>query len=317
MPHLNPTPYAGVLTGPNGTYPYQYRTVSVEHLAALQEEIEQVRRAGQLSDSAIFQSYVSEMKFALPADFPEAQSVIVIAIALPLLVIHFQFNGARIPVAMPPNYYESGLTRKIVVAEIQQNILPEPGHRVDGVDNNFHLKLLAVRSGLGRYGRNNICYVDGMGSFLTLRAYLTDYRFESDHWQAMQMMDLCQKCTICQQHCPGEAIRADRFVIDVKRCMTLYNEVEGTLPDWLPREAHNAFMGCMKCQAPCPANHEAMKHTVQSEDVTEEETRQFVDGNPEEHVIMSVSQKLKIPYLVGSPAMVDLASRNIRAVLQA
>jgi epoxyqueuosine reductase len=30
------------------------------------------------------------------------------------------------------------------------------------------LKSLAVRSGLAAYGRNNVCYVPGMGSFLEL-----------------------------------------------------------------------------------------------------------------------------------------------------
>jgi epoxyqueuosine reductase len=36
------------------------------------------------------------------------------------------------------------------------------------------LKRLAVRSGLARYGRNNVTYVEGMGSFLELSASLTD-----------------------------------------------------------------------------------------------------------------------------------------------
>lgn len=307
--------YAGVLSDPGCMYEYQYRTMSVKHFVALQENIDRLRQDGHLSDSKVFQGYLSDMKFALPKDFTEAQSVIVMAIAIKPLMLHFQFNGNRISAAMPPNYYDAGLTRKTLHAEIQKNIIKETGYRVERMSDTFHLKLLAVRSGLGRYGRNNICYVDGMGSFLTLHAYLTDYHFEEDHWQELGMMELCQECTICQKHCPGGAIRADNFVIDVKRCIPLYNEIEGILPDWIPANAHNAFMGCMKCQFPCPANREALKRIEQIEDITEEETRQFVDGNPDEDVILSVSQKLKIPYMVGSQETVEVASRNIRALL--
>ena len=43
------------------------------------------------------------------------------------------------------------------------------------------MKLAAVRSGLAQYGRNNICYVEGMGSFFSFHAYLTDRVFEEDH----------------------------------------------------------------------------------------------------------------------------------------
>jgi epoxyqueuosine reductase QueG len=154
-----------------------------------------------------------------------------------------------------------------------------------------------------------------MGSFLTLHAYLTDYRFESEHWREICMLDECQDCTICQKHCPMSAIRADNFVIDVKRCMPLYNEVQGNFPDWIPDGAHHTFMGCMKCQYICPANSAALKQLGQLEDLTEEETRQFARGNPDDATILSVSQKLKVSYMVGSPETVEVACRNIKALL--
>jgi epoxyqueuosine reductase len=103
----------------------------------------------------------------------------------------------------------------------------------------------------------------------------------------------------------------------VKRCIPLYNEVEGELPDWIPVNAHHAFMGCMKCQALCPANRLPIKRTGQLEDITEEETRQFIGGHPEQSVILSVSRKLKMPSLAEYMEMVGIAIRNIRALLQA
>ena len=309
------TQFAGTLAVTGAQYPYQYRTMSVQHLSELQEDIERLRRAGQISDAETFQGYLSEMKFVLPENFPEAQTVLIVAIATPPLLAHFQFDGRRYPASMPPNYYQPAFTRAMMIAELQKRVIRESGYRVEGVET-YHLKLLATRSGLGRYGRNNICYVAGMGSFLNLRAYLTDYHFPEDHWQEVQMLDQCQHCQVCQKQCPGGAIRADHFVIDVKRCLPLYNEIEGILPDWIPPEAHNAIFGCMKCQAPCPANREAMQRVEAVEDVTEEETWQFVNGHPDERILLSVSQKLKIPYLVESPETAEVIARNLKALLQ-
>jgi epoxyqueuosine reductase len=307
--------YAGVISDSSSAYEYQYRTVSVKHFSELQEDIDRLRRDGQLCGSETFQGYLSGMKFDLPDDFTDAKSVIIMAVFIQPMMINFQFNGKRIPAAMPPNYYDAGLTNEMLYDEIQKNIIPQGGYRAEKMGNHYHLKLLSVRSGLGRYGRNNICYVDGMGSFITLHAFLTDHSFEADHWGEMQMMLACTNCNTCIKQCPGGAISRDRFLIDVNRCIPLYNEVEGELPDWIPAGAHNAFMGCMKCQSPCPANRLPIKRIGQLEDITEEETRQFIGGNPDESVILSVSQKLKMPSLVEYREMVEVASRNIKALL--
>jgi epoxyqueuosine reductase len=314
MHNSNRDEFKGRFSAAGSIFEYQYRTLSVNHLAELQEDIDRLDREGQLSQAETFQGYLSEMKFALPEDFPDAQSVIIMAIILKPMMFNLHYMDTRISAAMPPNYYESGLTRKMLLEEIQQNIIHQPGYRLEKI-NRFHLKLTAVRSGLGRYGKNNICYVDGMGSFLTLHAFLSDYPFEADHWQAMQMMELCQNCQVCLKQCPVGAIRVDNFVIDVSRCIPLYNEVEGVLPGWIPAGAHHALFGCMKCQAACPANREALREFGYFEDLSEEETRQFLSGNPDEAAVLAVSQKLKIPYLVGSREMIAVTSRNIQALV--
>ena len=316
MKKINQTKHAGIISDSASTYEYQYRTMSVEHFSELQEDIDRLRREGMLCDSETFQGYLSEMKFDLPDDFSNAKFVIIMAPFIKPMMVNFQVNGTCIPAAMPPNYYDAGLTKEMLRDEIQRNILARDGYRVEKMGNHFHLKLLAVRSGLGQYGRNNICYVDGMGSCVTLHAFLTDYPFEADHWGEMQMMRACTNCTTCIKQCPGGAISKDRFLIDVKHCIPLYNEVEGILPDWIPADAHHAIFGCMKCQAPCPANRVPMKRMGQLEDITEEETRQLIGGNPEPDVVLSISRKLKVPYLVEYKEMVEVVSRNVKALLQ-
>jgi len=317
MNNQKQTQYAGTLYADDSQYAYQYRTMSVSHLAELQEDIDRLKRAGQISNAEILQGYLNEIKFELPEDFLEAQSILVLAIAVPLLSTHFRFQGRRYPAYMPPNYYQPAFTRPMMIDEIQHNIIKEAGYRVEETLGRYHLKLSAVRSGLGRYGRNNICYVDEMGSFLNLRAYLTDYRFGEDNWHALQMLDLCQDCLICRKNCPGGAIPDTRFTLDAGHCISLYNEVEGILPEWIPDKAHNAIFGCMKCQAPCPANREAMKQVIQVDDFTEEETGQLISGKLDDETLHSVSQKLRIPYLIDYPETVQVISRNIKALLNA
>ncbi|MHA1499274.1 MAG: hypothetical protein ACTSXN_07380 [Promethearchaeota archaeon] len=93
------------------------------------------------------------------------------------------------------------LNRKGVLSNHETYILKEiirkPGSEIVKVRNQLHLKLLAVSSGIGTYGRNNICYIEGMGSFCTLHAYYTNYKMENDSWHELKMMDHCENCTYC------------------------------------------------------------------------------------------------------------------------
>ncbi|HZU87511.1 MAG TPA: hypothetical protein VFF78_08510, partial [Anaerolineaceae bacterium] len=69
MNNNNPIKNSGVISSADSTYEYQYRTMSVDHFSQLQEDIERLRRNGQLSDDKTFQSYVSYFQFSPPDDF--------------------------------------------------------------------------------------------------------------------------------------------------------------------------------------------------------------------------------------------------------
>jgi len=107
-------------------------------------------------------------------------------------------------------------------ALIFKEIIPVDGYKIEQA-LGLPLKALAVKSELGRYGLNDICYVGDMGTGIILLAYFTDYEFLGDHWGDMKMLDQCEKCRICIEHCPTKVIQEDNFVIDVARCVSLYN----------------------------------------------------------------------------------------------
>ena len=297
---------------------YKYKTISVDHIEELQEEIDKLRFAGKLSDNEIYRGYIDTRRFEIPENLPNAKSIIVIAIFTKLALINFYLKGKEHEIMIPPNYYDDGLTNDILENLILKKIIKEPGYKIE-LTRNLHLKLLAVRSGLGKYGRNNICYVDKMGSMLNLYACYTDFQFEEDNWTEMKMMDHCRNCKICINNCPTNAIPSisnESFVINAGKCISVYNEIDGKIPDWISAKAHNALMGCMRCQLPCPGNREVIKLTDRFEDITETETEMILEGITEEEFLNSLSNKLKMFYPSDANRFFPRLKRNLEVLIK-
>jgi len=294
---------------------YKYKTLSVDHLKELQEDVDKLDREGKLSDNSIYRQYLSTKKFEIPEKFPDVQSIIVLAIFTRLMRVNFYSDNKKYEVMVPPQYYDSGISAENLRITVLKEIIREPVHRLERA-KQLHLKLLAVRSGLGRYGRNNLCYVEGMGSLLTLDAYFTNFHFDMDNWNEIKIMDTCGDCSICISQCPCGCISDKNFVVDVGKCLTLYNEIGGEFPEWISPDAHNALFGCMKCQMPCPANRGIVELTGRLEDITEEETRKILEGVSDEKVLDSLSRKLRIPSRAGLKEMFPILTRNLGVLLR-
>lgn len=277
-------------------FDYKFKAVSVKHLPELQNDIDKLRSEGKLSDNEIYRSYIDSKKFKVPENLPNAKYIIILAIFTKLGLINFHLNGKKHELMIPPQYYDDELTYEGIKDIVMTEIIKEPGYKTE-LATKLHLKLLAVRSGLGKYGRNNICYVDEMGSLITLIAYFTDYEFKEDNWTEIKMMDVCKNCIICMNGCPTNAISTapeENFVINAGRCITLYNEIAGEFPDWIPSDAHNALKGCLRCQLPCPGNREAIKKSERFDDLTEEETKKILEGNVDDNLLKVLSDKIRM-----------------------
>jgi len=304
----------------NGTYldfKYKYKTVSVDHLEELQEDIDKLHRGGKLSDNEVYRSYIDSKKFELPENFRDAKSIIILAIFSKLALVNFQLDGKNHEIIIPPNYYDDGTTLEDFQNLILREVIKEPGYKIE-YTNKLHVKLLAVRSGLGKYGRNNICYIDEWGSMINLYAYFTDFQFKEDNWTEMKMMDQCEKCTICIKNCPTNAIPQpsdENFVINAGNCISVYNEIKGIIPDWIPSDAHNALIGCMRCQKPCPSNRKIIGLTEILEDITEEETKMILDGKTDEELAKSLSNKLKMFYPPDADKVLPVIKRNLELLI--
>lgn len=178
---------------------------------------------------------------------------------------------------------------------------------------NLPLKRLASQSGLAVYGRNNICYIEGMGSFFSFIAYFSDIPCENDDWEEMRQANRCINCNICFNNCPTEAIREERFLIDNERCLSYFNESSDEFPEWIPLSIHHCLYDCLKCQINCPMNKEYVNNVIESIKFSEEETDMLLSGNYFDSFSPALKQKSKV---LGLNDWLDAIPRNLKILFE-
>ncbi len=178
---------------------------------------------------------------------------------------------------------------------------------------NIPLKRLAVQSGFAAYGRNNICYIDGMGSNFSFSAYFSDIPCDDGDWAAAKMASRCAHCTACMKHCPTAAIRKERFLIDNERCLSYLNESGEPFPEWLPKTAHHSIYDCLRCQIICPMNAAQIKRIGELIRFTESETEQLLAGAHAD--TFSASFRKKATYL-GLHQWPDGIAKNLNVFIE-
>ena len=293
----------------------KYRVMNVKQLQTLQEKIDTLNREGKISQHETLQYYIGKFSYQIPENFPEAKSIIVLALERKLVLVNFQFNGKKHEVMVPPNYCQSGVSNDDISNLVLNEIIKEQGYRVEHT-RSLHLKFLAVCSGLGNYGRNNICYVDELGSFVDLFALFTDYDFPEGNLEEAKMLNKCEKCSICIEKCPTQCISRENFIINVDRCIPLYNEIRGDFPEWIKSDYHNAMIGCMKCQMYCPANHKVMKNIQRYDDIPEEYAKAIIEGKEKDKLVNSIGHILKFVNLETAEYYLPVFKRNLEVLLK-
>jgi epoxyqueuosine reductase len=210
-------------------------------------------------------------------------------------------------VIIPPTY--DSQTDKAVEG-ILSDVLGPQGYRVARAV--LPVKSLAVRSGLGEYGRNNVCYVPSMGSFHRLAAFYSDITSSHDSWREPQAMRRCENCQACSRACPTGAISSDRFLIRAERCITFHNERLGEFPAWIDPSWHNCLEGCMHCQRVCPENVNFRDWVEGNHAFSEEETNLILKSTPPDRLPDETARKLVELSLLEDT---HILGRNLKALL--
>ena len=251
--------------------------VSVDILETVRQDLTELARRESLGD---FQRHILGSIYVTepPKTGFSAVSIVIVAAPTPALArLHFTWKGQRTAVTLPAGYIDKESAPQRVLRYLSRLLEPRGFHLVH--EPRLPRKLLAARSGLAAYGRNNLCYVPGMGSFLTLSTFFSDLPCMAAGAQELQVMDSCSGCSACQQRCPTGAIGGPRLLLDAERCLTFFNEAGGfPFPDWIPPDAHNSLYGCHRCQTACPANQDRLRDVVEPAAFDEEETGVLLEG---------------------------------------
>lgn len=279
--------YQNILFGLNNLQS-RYTMIPLEKLEDLKENVEVLRSCESFTD--ITNLIVNDFyDFTLPECDFQIRSVIVVARANQLIPLYFHWNGKRIQIMNEPIE-----TNRLVDTEKYLNKCLNPkGYHVQST-YGLPMKMLAVRSGLGKYGRNNITYTSDLGSFVGLEAFYTDVPCNDYVWREIYRMEECDSCRACINNCPTKAIVEDRQMIKVERCMTYLNEFIDLceFPDWLSPSAHNCLHGCMKCQLVCPMNKHVIKESKEYVEFSEEETQLLMAGASAESLSEILREKI-------------------------
>ena len=147
-----------------------------------------------------------------------------------------------------------------------------------------------------------------------LSCYCSDMPCEEDGWQEARRMALCEGCRACMTCCPTGAILPERIVIDADRCLTLHNEADSAepFPDSIDPRAHHSLIGCMRCQAACPANRAYLGMTADVVTFDEAETLELLNGVPMEDLSASAREKARA---LNMGTYYEAVARNLRALL--
>lgn len=254
---------------------FQGRIVPIARLADLRKDVESLREKG-LIDAAVHEAYLRDFKYVAPEPLPDARSIIVAAVPQPKLRIHFTWEGRDVPAIVPPTYANAW---KVIDGVKGALARAAPGGKFERA--TLPSKTLAARTGLVKYGRNNITYLPDHGSFHRLVAFFTDLDLGTDHWQEREALPACKSCRLCMEACPASVIGEDRFLIRVERCLTWFNEMpsEKPFPAEYKKEWHNAIVGCMRCQDACPYDKKVRDWVVEGECFSAEDTAYLLHGD--------------------------------------
>lgn len=229
---------------------YKGKFTNVAHIEDLKNDIFSLKAQGRLNDK-IYDDYL-QFDFESHKEF---KSIAIIAMKLPVVKVAVEKDNQMKEVMIPSAYYSGGkvetFDRDIELFFHENKVNYRPIH--------LPCKLLVARTGLGDYGRNNIAYIDGFGSYFRTRAFLTDIELREDNWHEVKQNPKCHSCTICINSCPNQLISKGDYLIDAGKCLTFPNEISGDFPSWVKPAWHNALVGCMKCQDNCPNNIEHHK----------------------------------------------------------
>ncbi|MBY9006999.1 MAG: epoxyqueuosine reductase [Candidatus Lokiarchaeota archaeon] len=290
---------------------FQVQIVSANHIKKLEEEIRKLYEHS-LINNKIYDFYLKEdHDFSLLNNYPEIKSLIIVASPCYQTKLIFYHKETEYSILLPSNLYMEEKSRR-KARTILKRMLEFNGYKIK--DAFLPEKLIAVHSGLGLYGKNNLCYINGIGSFHSLALFCSDFECDNDSWQEIDHLKTCGSCKACLKACPTQAIDEKRFILHAEKCLAFFNENQGMFPEWIDPSSHTCLVGCLKCQLVCPHNRAYINQYDNKVLFSQEETTLLLDGTPLDKLPLQLFEKVKN---YGLEKYHVSLSRNLMAVINA
>jgi epoxyqueuosine reductase len=283
------------------------KTVAVRHLPELKEDVEKLQRQNLLQKH-LAEVYL-QFNYDVSATLPGAWCLLIVAMPQPLTRVVFNWQGKMYRCDIPPTYIWKADDAR--VTDALTSIFRPDGFKLVRV--HLPVKTLAVRSGLAQYGKNNITYIPGFGSYHRLAAFATDCECPEDNWGELKMMKACEGCFQCGENCPTGCIPKDRFLLHAENCLTRHNEREDILENWIKPDWHNALIGCMRCQLVCPVNNNQLAAIIPGPVFSETETALLLQQIPLDALPDETRRKLSA---IAMDDSYDVMARNLDLLIK-
>jgi epoxyqueuosine reductase len=283
--------------------------ISASHLEEVKRIIEGLIERKAV-ESAFAERELQFFEYGSCKDISTVRSLILIACPQAKTRVIIHTDSKTIETIVPPSYVGLRRQRLQKLAEIDE-VLRQYGFKL--AKALVPEKTLAVRSGLARYGRNNITYIPEFGSFHVMHSYLTDAPLPDGHWGEAKMMEMCANCTLCIHACPTKAISNVRFLIRADRCLTAYTEGEEGFPEWIDPNWQESLLGCIKCQGVCPANRKRMEKVEMEMEFSVEDMNAILSNVTMDQLPESAAWKIK---QLGFDPFLTIFAQNMKRIVK-
>ena len=233
-------------------------------------DVQELRRNSEL-DEAFDREMLSRVVDPGGPMPPLGRWVILVMAPAPAYFVTFTLEGKPVRVVIPPTYIRFGEIGREIRESLSSEVLG--GSHLEPLPTA--LKSVAARLGLTVYGRNNIAYSEGFGSYFQLVGCATTIDLSEGAAEIREpgLLEACRSCNSCAEVCPTWAISEDRFLLKAERCIVFFNERTEEFPGWIPADAHRCLVGCLLCQSACPENAGRLETKDSGLLFDEEETR--------------------------------------------
>jgi len=258
---------------------YRVAAADISLLEEVRSALKKRLQAGEI-EPGFYRENLTFFTYLKGCPIKKPRSILLIAVPLPAYILSFSIGGKKIETILPPTYVRYRKIFEDVRDDLREAL---SGFRFRLELLSAPLKALANRMGLISYGRNNIGYISGIGSYFQLVGLVSDRRFGTKRLPPNPpepLLPRCQECRICAAACPTGAIDRERILIHADKCYTLFSESPNPIPEHLNPPSPKCLIGCLRCQELCPENKALLRHEAAAVSFDEEETAAFLGITP-------------------------------------